>query len=236
LDAYLFHIGKEAPMLDFSTPKGRIVAAALQLARERPWRDVTLTDVAKAADVNLNEVRRDFNSKPEILAAFVRAVDDEVLARAPKRAAGQSSRDAIFDVVMSRFDVMAPYRPALASIAATWTFDPALMRALSQSQAWMLRAADVSAEGLEGQLRATGLGAVYGSVFRTWLKDDDPGLARTMAALDRRLRRGEETLNSIDAFAKKVCDVAEGFRTACKRTSAPAQPKPTPEAPPPASA
>ena len=62
----------------------------------------------------------------------------------------------------------------------------------------MLRAADVSAEGLEGQLRATGLGAVYGSVFRTWLKDDDPGLARTMAALDRRLRRGEETLNSID--------------------------------------
>ena len=195
-------------MLDLSTPKGRIVAAALRLAGERPWRDVTLTDIAKAADVNLNEVRRDFNSKAEIVAAFVRAVDDEVLARAPKRAAGQSSRDAIFDVVMSRFDVMAPYRPALASIAATWTFDPALMRALSQSQAWMLRAADVSAEGLEGQLRATGLGAVYGSVFRTWLKDDDPGLARTMAALDRRLRRGEETLNSIDAFAKKVCDVA----------------------------
>jgi len=132
--------------------------------------------------------------------------------------------------------VMAPYRPALASIAATWTFDPALMRALSQSQAWMLRAADVSAEGLEGQLRATGLGAVYGSVFRTWLKDDDPGLARTMAALDRRLRRGEETLKSIDTFAKKVCDVAEGFSAACKRASAPAEPKPAPQAPPPGSA
>jgi ubiquinone biosynthesis protein COQ9 len=233
LDAYFFRIGKETPMLDLSTPRGRIVAAALRLAGERPWRDVTLTDIAKAADVKLDEVRRDFDSKAEIVAAFVRTVDDEVLARAPKRAAGQSSRDAIFDVVMSRFDVMAPYRPALASIAATWTFDPALMRALSQSQAWMLRAADVSAEGLEGQLRATGLGAVYGSVFRTWLKDDDPGLARTMATLDRRLRRCEETLNSIDEFAKKVCDVAEGFR---KPASAPAEPKPAPEAPLPASA
>ena len=121
-------------MLDLSTPKGRIIAAALRLAGERPWRDVTLTDIAKAADVNLNEVRRDFNSKAEVLAAFVRAVDDEVLARAPKRAADQSPRDAIFDVVMSRFDVMAPYKPALNSIAATWTLDPALLRALSQSQ------------------------------------------------------------------------------------------------------
>ena len=223
-------------MLDLSTPKGRIIAAALRLAGERPWRDVTLTDIAKAADVNLNEVRRDFNSKAEILAAFVRAVDDEVLARAPKRAAGQSPRDAIFDVVMSRFDVLAPYKPALNSIAATWTFDPVLMRALSQSQAWMLRAADIQADGLDGQLRATGLGAVYGSVFRTWLKDDDPGLARTMAALDRRLRRGEEMLCSIDVLAKKVCDVAEGFRNACKRGRAPAEPKGASESPPPASA
>lgn len=223
-------------MLDIASPKGRIISAALRLAGDRPWRDVTVADIATAADVNLNEVRREFNSKAEIVAAFVRAVDDEVLAKAPKRAPGQSPRDAIFEVVMSRFDVMAPYKKALESIAATWTFDPALMRALSQSEAWMLRAAGIGAEGLDGQLRATGLGAVYGSVLRTWLKDDDPGLARTMAALDRRLRRGEQTLSSIDAFAKKVCDVAAGFNNACKRASAPAAPKAASDTPPEASA
>jgi ubiquinone biosynthesis protein COQ9 len=224
-------------MLDLSTPKGRIIAAALRLAGERPWADVMLTDIARAADVNLNDVRREFNSKAEIVAGFVRAVDDEVLARARKRAAGQSSRDALFDVLMSRFDVMGPYKAALASIAATWTLDPALLRALAQSPAWMLRAADIKAEGLDGQLRTTGLGAVYGSVFGVWLRDDDPGQARTMAALDRRLRRGEETLNAIDGFAKKVCDVAEGFRKACARTGRPAEAKPAPETPsPPVSA
>jgi len=222
-------------MLDLCSPKGRIIAAALRLAGERPWRDVTLADIAAAADVNLNEVRREFNSKAEIVAAFVRTVDDKVLSRAPKRAPGQSPRDAIFEVVMSRFDAMVSYKKALESIASGWTFDPALMRALSQSQAWMLRAAGIGAEGLEGQLRATGLGAVYGSVFRTWLKDDDPGLARTMAALDRRLRRGEQTLGSIDAFAKRVCDVAAGFSNACKRAGTPAQPKAADETPPPAS-
>ena len=71
---------------------------------------------------------------------------------------------------------------------------------------------------------------------RTWLKDDDPGLARTMAALDRRLRRGEQTLSSIDAFAEKVCDVAAGFNNARKRASAPAAPKAASDTPPEASA
>ena len=51
-----------------------------------------------------------------------------------------------------------------------------------------------------------------------------------MAALDRRLRRGEGTLNSIDAFAKKVCDVGEGFRlppsAQARRPSRSRRPKP----------
>ena len=44
----------------------------MRLAGERPWRDVTVADIATAANANLNEVRREFNSKAEIVAAFVR--------------------------------------------------------------------------------------------------------------------------------------------------------------------
>ena len=112
-----------------------------------------------------------------------------------------------------------PYKPALKSITATWPTDPALLRALSLSQAWMLRAAGIPAEGLEGQVRSVGLGALYASVFRTWLQDDDPGLARTMAALDRRLRRGESTLNSIDDVRKKLRGLGEAFANMRKPAS-----------------
>jgi hypothetical protein len=54
----------------------------------------------------------------------------------------------------------------------------------------MLSAADISAAGPKGILRGQGLALLYASVLRTWLDDDDPGLARTMAALDRALSRG----------------------------------------------
>jgi AcrR family transcriptional regulator len=213
-------------MLDTTTTSGRIISAALRLAGERPWADVTLPDIAKAANVSLVELRRAFASKADVIAAFVRAVDDAVLERAPERSreapGSQSPRDALFDVIMSRFDVLAPYKPALKSITATWPTDPALLRALSLSQAWMLRAAGIPAEGLEGQVKGAGLGALYASVFRTWLQDDDAGLARTMAALDRRLRRGESTLNSIDDFRKKLRGIGDAFANMCK----PASPRP----------
>lgn len=206
-------------MLDQLTIRGRLVAAAMKLAAARPWREVTLPDIAAGANVSLVDVRSEFDSKGDVLAAFVRMVDDAVLARVPQRSGSQPARDALFEVIMSRFDVLAAYKPALKSIAAAWPMDPSLVRAIGQSQAWMLRAAGIRSEGLEGQVRTAGLGAVYASVYRTWLGDDDPGLAKTMAALDRRLRRGESTLQCVDAAASKLCGfVNRCAAAACTRT------------------
>ncbi len=215
-------------MLDQSTIKGRLVAAALKLAAERPWRGVTLANVAEGAGVSLVDVRREFDSKSDVLAAFVRMVDDAVLARAPHRTGTQPARDALFEVVMSRFDVLAAYKPALKSIAASWTLDPSVACAVGQSQAWMLRAAGIRAEGLDGQARAAGLAAVYASVYRTWLSDDDPGLAKTMAALDRQLRRGERLLQEVDGAFAKLCGFVRSCCDGVRKRSAPQSPTPEP--------
>jgi ubiquinone biosynthesis protein COQ9 len=208
-------------MLDQLTIRGRLVAAAMKLAAERPWREVTLPDIASAANVSLVDARNEFDTKGDVLAAFVRMVDDAVLARVPQRSGSQPARDALFEVIMSRFDVLSNYKPALKSIAAAWPMDAALVRALGQSQAWMLRAAGIRSEGIEGQVRATGLGAVYASVYRTWLSDEDPGLAKTMAALDRRLRRGESTLQSIDNAVSKFCGFANKCADAARKRTKP---------------
>lgn len=213
-------------MIDRSTGRGRIVAAALDLASQRAWETVTLRDIAEAAGSNLVELRREFRSKSEILAAFVRMVDDEVLAKAPARSPGQAPRDVLFETVMSRFDALQPYRAALTSIAAGGQADPALLRAVVGSQAWMLQAAGIDTDGLEGGLKVAGLASVYASVFRTWLDDDDPGLARTMAALDRRLRRGERTYNNIEeglGFVRRIATMFAPSRRASH--SGPATPQ-----------
>lgn len=186
-------------MLDQSTAKGRIAATALDLAGRKRWSDVGLVDIAQSAGLTLAELRREhIASKSDVLAAITRAIDDSVLAQAKRRAEGTAPRDAIFDVIMSRFDAMAPYKAALRSIFLGQPPDLRHAGSVLNSQRWMLEAAGVGTDGLTGTMKAAGLASVYGAVFRIWLDDDDPGLARTMAALDRRLRRGESTMQSID--------------------------------------
>jgi hypothetical protein len=46
--------------------------------------------------------------------------------------------------------------------------------------------------------QAQGLALLYASVLRTWLDDTDPGLARTMAALDSALARGQRWSGMLD--------------------------------------
>jgi AcrR family transcriptional regulator len=191
-------------MFDQFTPKGRILAATLDCAARKGWGEVTLLDIAEAAKLPLVDLRKEFSSKTAIIGGLMRAVDDEVLKRAPRRTADQSARDALFDIVMTRFDVLGPYKKALQSIYASGPADLALAGPVLSSMHWMLEAAGIGTDGAGGGLRVTGLATVYASVFRTWLEDDDPGHARTMAALDRRLRRGESAIRNVEQVTSVV--------------------------------
>jgi ubiquinone biosynthesis protein COQ9 len=196
-------------MIDQSTPKGRIIEAALRLAAEKPWHDVAILDIAEAAGVSLVDFKKEFPSKTAILMGFSRAIDEVVLKAATKRTPGSPARDALFEVLMARFDAMQPYRQGLCSIVGAGLPDMAMMQRLFSSQAWMLNAAGVPLNGVGGTIRVFGLTSVYASVFRTWLDDDDAGQARTMAALDRRLRRGEGSLATFDSVFGSVTGVFE---------------------------
>jgi ubiquinone biosynthesis protein COQ9 len=199
-------------MLDQATPKGRILASALDCAAKKSWADVTLLDIAEDAKLSLSELRGLFASKTDLIAALLRAVDDEVLQKAAARAEGQEKRDRLFDIVMTRFDVLAPHKAALKSIYASGAADFALAVPYLSSQHWMLQAAGIGTDGALGALRVTGLALTYASVFRVWLDDDDPGHARTMAALDRRLRRGERALSGLEQVGSTASRVAEALR------------------------
>ncbi|MFZ0851546.1 MAG: TetR/AcrR family transcriptional regulator, partial [Hyphomicrobiaceae bacterium] len=172
-------------MIDPSTPRGRVLLAALACAADRSWAQVSLLDIAEHAKVPLGEMRDLFASKSAIIAELMRTVDREVLQRVD-RAQGQEKRDLLFDVLMTRFDVLSPYKAALKSMAKSGGAELSLAGPLLSSQHWMLQAAGIDSSGPGGALRVAGLVGVYASVFRVWLEDDDPGHARTMAALDRR--------------------------------------------------
>jgi hypothetical protein len=174
----------------------------MRLAALRDWDTIEIVDVAREAGVTLSEFRDAFPSKGAVLAGFSRMIDTKVLAGTTDDLAGEAARERVFDVHMRRFDALTPYKPALRRIAKAFRRDPAGLAALNRvavnSQRFMLAAAGVSTEGPLGNLKVQGSVLVFTKALDTWLSDDDPSTARTMAVLDRELKRGERVLQTAD--------------------------------------
>jgi AcrR family transcriptional regulator len=173
--------------------ESRLVDAALRLAAGQGWRATSLAAIAAEAGLPLDQAYAACPSKHAILAAFQRRIDRAALA-GPAPESDASARDRLFDILMRRFDALQPHRPALRAILRDSLGDPATLFAapgLLRSMRWMLEASGVSTAGWRGRLRVHALAGLYLAVLRVFLEDDSPDLARTMAALDRRLRRGE---------------------------------------------
>jgi hypothetical protein len=69
------------------------------------------------------------------------------------------------------------------------------------SMRFMLEAAGIEAQGAAGAVKLQGLTLAWGRVLQVWLDDDEPGLSRTMAELDRVLTRGERAAAGVDRLS-----------------------------------
>lgn len=194
----------DAPPSGASPPskRDRAIDALMMLAAERPWVDIEITDIADSAGLTLVEFRDLFPSKGAVLGAFSRRIDREVLEGTTDDLKGEPARERIFDVMMRRLDALAPHKRALRRIVFALRQDPLSLAALNRpalnSMRFMLASAGISTEGPLGGLKLQGAVIVFSNTMQTWLQDDDPALARTMARLDRELRRGERVLERAD--------------------------------------
>ena len=57
-----------------------IVDAAFSLAAEKPWTEITLVAIAEASGVSLAELAQQVSGKAQILEAFARRMDGQLLA------------------------------------------------------------------------------------------------------------------------------------------------------------
>ncbi len=182
--------------------RGKIIAAFLSLLAEKRIEQIGLAEIAREAGVPLAQMRGEFGSPLAILAAQARNTDRAVLSEDFSDMEDEPARERLFNVLMRRLEILAPHREAVRSLMRSARRNPPLALALNglavRSQLWMLAAAGVDAAGPRAALRAQGLALLFGSVLQTWVHDDDPGLARSMAALDRALARGQRLAGLLD--------------------------------------
>jgi len=189
-------------------PSDTLIDAMLRLAAARGWSGLSMGDIAASADLPLRDCQTLFPDKIALLAAYLARLDRQMRQRLAAQGAldpdRSSARELLFDAIMTRFEVMAPDRAALARIRADLRCDPialvGLLPAVRRSLESILQAAGLESMGLgglgglRGLVRRHGLALVLARVTPVWLADDSQDMGRTMAALDRSLLRIEQWL------------------------------------------
>jgi len=172
-----------------ATADTKLADAALTLLAKKPWRDLTLAEVAKAAKVPLFSLQS-LGGKAALVGLILHKFGAETAARyVPEKNA--TPKDRILEVALTWFEVNARRKTAMRSVYDGLKFDPltllAQCEAFTSAAVWLLTLAQADT-GPATQLRALGFAAIMGRAIPVWL-DDDAGMAKTMAQLDSDLSR-----------------------------------------------
>ncbi len=187
-----------------------LARAALTVAAAKQWREVTIADLANAASRPVADLYGAslWEAVDCVEEAFDRAIADGLSSLDPQ----QSVRDRLFDLVMKRFEAMEPHRAAVLAMEQGVDRDPTLLASMHQRHVrcarWVLALAGLEADGMTGQARAQGLGVIVGQARAAWRGDDAGDFAKTMASLDKNLRRAEEMFGRWAGFEGKKADDA----------------------------
>ena len=173
----------------------RAAEAALRLAADRPWSEITLRDIAEAAGAPFAALYARAPGKSALLHRYSRRLDAEAmdLAAGDRSAA---AHDRLFEAFMARLEAMQPHRDALIAIGRS---EGALVaQALPRTARALSEAAGVDTSGWRGGARLAALTGVWARTLQVW-RDDDGALNRTMAEIDSRLKAANRRLARLRA-------------------------------------
>ena len=170
--------------------------AALKLAGETPWADLTLRDIALGAGVSFAALYARAPSKSALIDRLSKRLDQAALKAAedPSPDVG----DRLFEAVMGRLEVMESDRIVLIAIARSEGPSPRVARRLAVTARALLEASGVDAGGRRGALRLAAMTGVWVRVLQVW-RDDEGALNRTMAEIDKRVKLMRKRLGRVGA-------------------------------------
>ena len=178
------------------------IIAALELAAETPWKDLTLARIAKKAAIPLEEFHG--IATKDDLALAVSRFFDKVMSSEPV-SMDEMPRERLFEVLMLRFEAMEEYRAGLLALNKHIEATPRLLvqvpLMLSKTSEWALVSAGLDdASGAPMGVKRLAIAAVIAQAHRAWRKETSGDFALTMAALDKGLREAEGRMDRVSRF------------------------------------
>jgi AcrR family transcriptional regulator len=185
-----------------------LLVAAFELIAEDGWDGLSFAVLARRTGAPVAEVYRQLPTRGAVLRLLNRRIDQAMLEVDEAELVGLPPRDRAFELLMRRLEALQPFRPGLERLARVARRDPCVVLLtlcrLDRSLAWLQDVAGLPRHGLRARIARRALGAAYLQTLRVWFEDDAADLGRTMAELDKQLRRVQAVAGLREARAGRA--------------------------------
>jgi len=185
-------MSKKSNTSSLQKDRTKVLAVALPLIAEMGWQNFALDMAYSAAKLSVKKAATCFANKEDLLAFFSQEITKEMMEECGPFV-DEPEKDRLFDVIMTRFDVLQKHRPVIIELFEFFKRNPlqglSFLVSLRSTVQWILCAAQVTDSSYPFHLKEKAVLSVYMLTLRTWVRDDSPDLEKTMADLDKNLDR-----------------------------------------------
>ena len=169
----------------------KIAEITLKKLANKSWSKLSLDDVLTKSI----KKKKIINTKNDLLKNLNRYVDS-ILIEKTKYLENSTTKDMLFEVLMTRFDVLQENRISFINIYNALKKSPKnilnLFPSFLESMIVTAELANFNVNGIKGSIRLKGILIIYLITFYIWLEDNTLSLEKTMNALDKNLDQAEK--------------------------------------------
>ena len=181
-----------------------ILDIALQLAETHSWEQLRLQEIAQQLDISLDQIRKHYAQKDDLVEAWFDRADSIMLQAAASPAlVNLSMRERLHHIIMSWLDALATHHTVTRDMLL-YKLEPAhihlqlqgILR-ISRTVQWIREAAQQDSTHLRRILEEIGLTSIYLATFIYWMNDRSEHHQRTRTFLEHRLQEAEAMANKL---------------------------------------
>lgn len=179
----------------------KIEDSLMNILKHKKLKDIKIQEIKKKTRIKSEEFNILYKSKEQIIISFFDRIDLIMEKKIKKLFLGKNIKDNLFEVCMTRFEILDPYKRSINNIYLSLKDQPNLVINLYKSffttMKLILNLSLVNTKLINDNIKLMTFALFYLSILKEWLNDCSSNNEKTMAILDTRL-------NFIESFIIKA--------------------------------
>ena len=178
--------------------KKKIEDIFLKLLLKKDFHEIEIIEIQKKSRISSKKFFQLFKTKEEIMISFFKRIDQILERKVKKINLGNNIKDNLFEIFMTRLDLLYPYKKNLHNFYLSFQKKPNLFiklyKSFFKSMENNLRLSRINLKPIKKNLKIFIFSFLYLSIIYEWFKENSNDNEKVMAILDQRLSLIENIL------------------------------------------